>query len=342
MTSTVPSPNSPSQPLPSMTFSSLDAPPRDRFGTWCDLLRNTHAPMDLLSDHADDFRARQRVVSLGEVVVWPAVFPPVTFRRTAKLIRQSDPETYHLTLMLRGVGTVVRRGHELHAGPGIYHTNDSSRPIDIRSHTERGRIMMVGVEVPKAVLPLPRRSADRAIGIPMRDDQGVGALLANFLRQFVRDLDDYRLADASRLGAVVTDLVAATFAHAAESTDALPPHTHQYTTVLRIKGFIQQHLGDPALTPTVIAAAHNISCGHLHRLFRSEGVTVAALIRRARLERARTELCDPCRAGDHILTIAARCGLAAAELSRSFRTAYGMSPSEYRHLHQRNQPGGTG
>ncbi|MQS37751.1 AraC-like ligand-binding domain-containing protein [Streptomyces katsurahamanus] len=321
------------QPLPSVVFSSLDVAAPDRFARWRELLGSTHAPMDLHSDHAADFRARQRVIGLGDVAVWPAAFPPVMFRRTAKLIRQSDPENYHLSLMLRGGGAVTWHGRELRTRPGVYHSNDSSRPVEIRTGAQPRRIVMIGVEVPKAVLPLPRQLADRAVGLPMPDGHGVGALLAQFLTQFVRSLTDYRLSDAPRLGAVVTDLVATVFAHTLDRENALPPHTHRYTTVLRIKAFIQQNLADPRLTPTAVAAAHNISTGYLHRIFRDEGVTVAALIRRTRLERARDELADPIRAGEHIHTIAARWGLTAPEFSRSFRAAYGMTPSDHRHLH---------
>ncbi|MFE7131695.1 helix-turn-helix domain-containing protein [Streptomyces sp. NPDC057638] len=319
------------QPLPSITYNSLDADPADRFGYWCDLMGSTHAPLELRSEHADDFRVRQQVISLGDVVVWPIAFPAVTMRRTPRLIRQSDPESYHLTLMLRGHGVVTRRDHEVHYDPGHFHSQDTSRPLDIQASSARGRLLTIGIEVPKPALPLPRRLADRAIGLPMPDGHGVGALMAQFLRQFVRNRAEYRATDAPRLGAVATDLMAAVFARAVEAENALPPHTRHSTTLLRIKAFIQRNLADPALTPAAVAAAHHISTGHLHRLFRAEGITVGALIRRSRLERARAELADPLWAGEHIHTIAARWGMAAAEFSRAFRAVYGMTPSEYRH-----------
>ncbi|WKX74444.1 hypothetical protein Q3Y56_24725 [Streptomyces sp. XD-27] len=60
--------------------------------------------MELRSDHADDFRAAQHVLDLGAVTVWSATFQPLVFRRTPKLIRQSDPETYHVSLVVRGAG----------------------------------------------------------------------------------------------------------------------------------------------------------------------------------------------------------------------------------------------
>ncbi|QDY79696.1 helix-turn-helix domain-containing protein [Streptomyces qinzhouensis] len=322
----------PAVPLPTVVYSNGHLAPPDRFAHWRDLLSRTHAPMDLRSEHSDDFPARQRVIALGDVTVWPAAFPPVTFHRTRKLIRQSDPESYHLTLMLRGEGVADWCDRTLRAGPGTFHTSDSSRPVEIRSGAAGGRILMIGVEVPKAVLPLPRRLADRSVGIPIPDSQGVGGLLSHFLRQLVHDLPEYRLADGPRLGSVVADLVAAVLAQGTENVAALPEQVHGATNVLRIRAFIQQHLGDPALSPSAVAGAHHISTGYLHRIFRNEGITVGALIRRQRLEHARAELVDPRWAGHSIRTIAARWCLTAPEFSRSFRAAYGMTPGEYRRL----------
>ena len=58
----------------------------------------------------------------------------------------------------------------------------------------------------------------------------------------------------------------------------------------RIAGYIEARLADPALSPPGIAAAHHISVRRLHKLFEDQPLTVAALIRRRRLERCRAEL----------------------------------------------------
>ncbi|MEU9336553.1 helix-turn-helix domain-containing protein [Streptomyces sp. NPDC048290] len=315
-------------------FSNLHTVPQDRLGHWLDRCGSPHNPMYVSSPHADDFLAHQHLISLGDVAVWDSAFPPVTLQRTAKLIRRSDPERYHLSLVLQGEAEVSWRSGSLRPRPGIYHSTDSSRPVDIQAGDEGGAIVTIGIEVPKSLVPLPRQFADRAIGLPIRDDEGPGALLAQFLRHTVRNVDDYWLADGPRLGLVAADLLAATLAHVAEREGELPPHTHQYLTVRQIKTFIQRHLGDPGLSPATVATAHGMSTRHLHRLFRLEGVTIAALIRRSRLERARAELADPVREREPLHAIAARWCLTSAEFSRSFRRAYGMTPREYRQSQQ--------
>jgi AraC-like DNA-binding protein len=98
-----------------------------------------------------------------------------------------------------------------------------------------------------------------------------------------------------------------------------------------IDAYIVEHLADPDLGPRGIAAAHFVSTRHLHRLFAHRRGTVAQQIQRLRLERCRRELRDPRAATRSITAICLRWGFPdLPTFSRAFRTAYGMSPSEWR------------
>ncbi|ARF56861.1 helix-turn-helix domain-containing protein [Streptomyces gilvosporeus] len=310
-------------------FRSEDVPAADRFDYWVELLGRTHAPMELRSDCADDFRASQRVLDLGAVTVWPATFQPLTFRRTPKLIRRSDPETCHLSLLVSGAGASVWGHRETEYKPYDLHINSSSMAYEI--HSTGDPVTMVGVEIPMALLPLPRDMAGRVVGASVSAREGMGGLLARFLTQLTADTAPYLPSDGPRLGTVVTDLVAGLFSHILEAGDFLPPETQRRTLTLRIKAFIREHLHDPHLTPTTIAAAHHISTSYLHRLFRDEDTTVAARIRRLRLEAARRDLTDPAFRATPVHTIAARWGFPrATDFSRAYRTAYGTTPTDHR------------
>ncbi|MFE1769808.1 helix-turn-helix domain-containing protein [Streptomyces sp. NPDC059008] len=310
-----------------MVFRSEDVPAADRFDYWVELLGRSHAPMELRSDCADDFRASQRVLDLGAVTVWSAAFAPQVFRRMPKMIRQSDPETYSLSLVLSGTGAGVWRHRETAYKSQDLFITSTSLPSEIHSTG----VATVAVEVPKALLPLPRDMAARVVGAPVSAQEGMGALLAQFLTQLTADTAAYQPSDGPRLGTVVTDLVAALFAHTLEAADFLPPETHQRMLTLRIKSFIREHLHDPQLTPTTIAAAHYISTSYLHCLFRDEDTTVAAWIRRLRLEAARRDLADPALHAVPIHAIATRWGFPrAADFTRAFRTAYGLPPRDHR------------
>jgi AraC-like DNA-binding protein len=153
----------------------------------------------------------------------------------------------------------------------------------------------------------------------------------------------YRPTDRLRLGAVLTDLLTALLAHHLEDDACLPPESRQGALFLQFQAFIRQELGNLELSPETVAAAHHISLRYLHRIFRNHGHTVAAWIRRERLEHCRRALADPALRPTPIHRVAAHYGFAHPSVfSRAFAAAYGCSPRDYRDhaLHAGRPPAG--
>lgn len=315
-------------------FRSEDVPAGDRFDYWRELIGRTRSS-EVISAHSADFWAELRLMELGPVVVWPASFLPTRYRRNQRMVRQSDPELYHLTLLLDGGLALDHAGRYGTFGPCDLHLADSSQPYDVRSAGGRefGVVRGVGVDFPKALLPLPPHQVRELLGRGLSGREGLGALLADFLIGLERQAEFLQPSDAPRVGTVLLDLLSAWCAHALEAEAALPPETRLHVLTQRIRAFIQQNLHDPELTPPVIAAAHHISLSYLHRIFQQQtnGETVAAWIRCRRLEGARRDLADPSLRTTPIHVIAARWGIPrASDFTRAFRSAHGLSPSEYR------------
>lgn len=308
---------------------------------WQQCMNHVIAPMEITSPHADDFWADYRLLRLEDTFLWPARLHASRYRRTPRLIRQSDPGLLHMTLVLPGSGAVrveqdeVRSAVEAH---DVYFL-DTSRPSDVRTDDEP--IVGVGVDIPRSLLPLPMNtSLDDVLGRGLSGRHGFGALLTQFVTHLVDQADAYGPADAARLHRVLLDLAAGLLSGGLGQETALSPETRTRNLVLTIRSFIGSNLHDPRLTPGAVAAAHHISARHLHRLFHQEGTTVAALIRNLRLERACRDLVDPRLADTPVHTIAARCGFGApAHFSRVFRAAQGMSPRDFRDaaLRERSQ-----
>ncbi|MGW1672504.1 helix-turn-helix domain-containing protein [Streptomyces sp. NPDC002324] len=315
-------------------FRSADVPAEDRFDFWRELLGATRAS-EAISPHSADFWGELRLMELGPVTVWPASFLPSRYRRDQRMVRRSDPELYHLTLLLDGSLALDHADRRDTFGPRDLHLADSSRPYDIRSADGGGTgvIKGVGVDFPKALFPLPPHQVRELLGRGLSGREGMGALLADFLIGLERQADSLQPSDAPRLGTVVLDLLSAWFAHALEAETALSPETRLHALTRRVQAFIRQNLHDPELTPPVIAAAHHISLSYLHRVFQqqTDGETVAAWIRARRLEGAGRDLADPSLRTIPIHAIAARWGMPrASDFTRAFRTAHGIAPSEFR------------
>ncbi|MEU1289734.1 helix-turn-helix domain-containing protein [Kitasatospora sp. NPDC005856] len=322
-------------------FSSEGVPAKERFDCWRELVSRTR-DSDVTSDHRDDFRADMRRLELGPVTLLRTSFLPTRFHRTARRVRRSDPEVFHLTLLLDGGFTLTRdAGRTETFGPGNLHMLDSSHPFDLRAFGSRAartpgdlRIEAVGVDFPTALLPVPPHRLEDLLGRGFSSREGSCALLSEFLLGLDRQAAVLGPAETSRLGGVVVDLVAAWLARELDAEAAVPDDTRQRALVENVRAFVRSHLHDPELTPAVIAAAHHISVSYLHRLFarQSGGETVAAFVRRRRLEKAHRDLADPALRALPVHAVATSCGLPrAAEFSRAFKTAYGLSPREHRH-----------
>jgi AraC-like DNA-binding protein len=319
-------------------FRTDALPVSDRFAGWRQCMTDVIAPMEITSPHAEDFWADHRLLRMEDTLLWPTRLHASRYRRTPRLIRQSDPGLLHMTLVLPGSGTVLveQGGLRSAVGPHDLYFLDISRPSDVR--TDEEPIVGVGVDFPRSLLPLPAgTSLDGVLGRRLSGRQGFGALLNQFVTHLVDQSDVYGHADAPRLNRVLLDLAAGLLSGGLEREAALSPETRTRNLVLTIRSFIGGNLHDPRLTPAAVAAAHHMSTRQLHRLFRQEGTTVAALIRSRRLERARRDLADPALAHTPLHTIAARCGFGApAHFSRVFRAAHGMSPSDYRYVRLRD------
>ncbi|WP_331769253.1 helix-turn-helix domain-containing protein (plasmid) [Embleya sp. NBC_00888] len=315
-------------------FSSEAVAVGDRFDFWREHLAQAYAPAELSSDHASDFRVSDRVLTLGTTTVIAALAPTMMVRRTSKLIRQSDPEAYHLTLARRGTLSITPR--ERFSRPNLCHAYDlvvldTSRPIDIHVKADDGRVPGLAALVPRSLLPLPAGRADALFARQVSGREGIASLLVGFLVQLTEDTRSYGPADGPRLGTVLVDLVTALFAQLLEAEGALGTEARQRTLILRIQEFIQQNLTDPQLSPGTVAAAHHISLSYLHRLFRERDTTVASSIRRQRLERCYRDLTDSSMSALAIHAIAARWGFSdTTHFSRVFRHEYGMTPRDCR------------
>jgi AraC-like DNA-binding protein len=320
-------------------FRSEDVPVGERFDRWRELIDRTRAN-DTSSDHAADFRAELRLLDLGPVSVWRTSFLTTRFRRSGRRARRTDSESYHLSLLTGGGLTQsYERGGTVTIGAGGLLVDAGWQVCEALAYAgptadgRPGRVTGVGVDLPRAALPLPPARVERLLGQELSVRQGTGALLLDFLTGLGRQADSLRPPEAPRLGQVTLDLVTAVFAHALDAEAAVPRETRQEVLARHVRTFILQNLPDPDLTPRTVAAAHHISLSHLHRVFGEQfaGETVAGWIRSRRLERIRADLADPSLRNRPIHLLATRWGMPRpSPFTRAFRAAYGLSPREYR------------
>lgn len=315
-------------------FDSRDLPVEDRIEAWRDLTERALAPNEFRIADPARFRATLRAVDMGEVQVTALTYSALRSRRTPRLIRRSDPAGYTAGLILRGRHGLLQERREASLGMNEMLLYSDSRPYEAAADVGRGTAATVLVQIPRASLPLRPEQVDRLLAVPLPGSGGIGGLLATFLTHLATGTGPLGPQEAVRIGSVLLDLLTAWLAHHIDAMNPAVADARRRVQFLEIRTFVVRHLGDPRLSPDMIAAAHHMSLRTLQRLFQEQGITVGSFIRRQRLNRVHRDLADPRLAARPIHAIAARWGYAhPSDLTRAFRAAYGVGPAEYRHAH---------
>ncbi|RFU39513.1 helix-turn-helix domain-containing protein [Actinomadura logoneensis] len=306
-----------------------DVPAAERVDAWLGIVCETLGPLDVRMDRDAPLHGQIEAVQLGPLGVGRIeTSTPHSVHRTPGLIRRDDPDHYRVVLAVSGTVLLGQDGRTARLRAGDLALYDFSRPYEL---VYDSAVQLAVFSFARPLLTVPADSVRHLTAVPIGPDEGSAALAAPLLRRVAEDAETYRAAGSSRLPGVVTDLLDMTLAERSAKVAALAPETRERVLLRRVHAFVEQHLGDAALDPAAVAAAHHVSVRHLHRLFETEHTTVAAWIRHRRLERCRRDLADPAMAHQPVSSVAARWGMPdPAHFSRLFRRAYGVSPVEYR------------
>ena len=160
------------------------------------------------------------------------------------------------------------------------------------------------------------------------------------------------LVNTSRWGAAIHGLLHSV-AQAVEEERPLPAHligdqlggcialmcegmageetTHRRRLMHQIRRTLASRFADPDLTPSAIAALHDISVRYLHTLFAATGSSVGRELRAIRLARVRAMLEDAAYRSLTVSEIAYACGFNdPGYLARCFTQEFGRSPTAFR------------
>ncbi|MBN9178664.1 MAG: helix-turn-helix domain-containing protein [Microbacterium sp.] len=292
-------------------------------------VNDSFVPLHVTSRRSDRFRGVIRGAGIDEVHISDVRATEHVVERTPELIARDDRPHFKVSLMLAGTGLLIQDDREAVLTPGDLAVYDTSRPYTL-TFDEDFRTMVV--MFPRHLITLPADMVGQLTAVRIAGSEGLGAVVSPYLMQLAANLDQFRGSTGARLAHSALDLVTTVFTRELGLDDALAdPHR---ALMQRIRSHIERNLASADLGPTSIAAAHFISTRHLHGLFQAQGTTVSTWIRTRRLEQCRRDLIDPVLADRPVAAIAARWGFVdAAHFSRAFKTAFDVSPSEFRAAH---------
>ena len=307
-------------------------PPSERLEFWRKVVSRTWVPMEVHAERRTDFWGEIRTNHLGALQLTSFTSAPHEVCRTTRLIRESNPELYKLSVVMRGQVVIDQHDRQARLAPSDLVLYDTAQPFRaVVGRPDEAAVQLFTVLFPHALLPFSVDEMGPLTAVRIPGQPGMGGLVSRFLMQLAGQVDQYRAPDAMRLSSAALDMLVALFAQRLDLRSAAPPETHRRALLLGIHAFIEKHLGDPGLSPGAIAAAHHVSVRYLYKLFQEHDLTVASWIRSRRLDRCRRDLADPTLGALPLSAIAARWGITdGAYFSRTFRAAYGVPPREYR------------
>lgn len=321
-----------------LLMHTADYPANERFDAWMDLVSRALVPVEVATADPVTYEGQMMATQFDRVGVASVTSSSCISHRTQRLINQADPNAVQLMLVTQGATGVTQNGTEstLRRGDVAIHT--TWRPFTVHAVADgSGVVTGTTAVIPRDQIPLPTNAIEQLTAHAISGNEGSGALLAGLLVGLTKQPATPQSRGAW-LACALTDVLTATLSAAVEHQAWLPPETVDGALLARIRVFIQQHLGDPALNPSMVAAANHVSTRTLHRLFENHGDTVAGFIRRRRLGRCQRDLSNPDLRHHPIQDIAARWGFRSpSHFNRRFQETTGMTPGQFRQNHLAKQ-----
>ena len=229
--------------------------------------------------------------------------------------------------LLEGSGLVADGGESLaiRAGETILLDPTRAWQIDFLSDV---RAVFVKLESASFVLRLVRTS-DQDLN-KITSQTGVGAVCLNLVRSISDQLDHLSDHELLSMEATLTELLVTCLSHVEDDA-------HEDTTSVqlghlrRVCRSIEGRLSDPELSIDDIGRVEGLSTRYIQKLFKGGNTSYGEYVKQRRLERCRTDLSNRALAHFSIAELCFRWGFGdAANFSRAFTAAFGVSPKAYR------------
>jgi len=252
---------------------------------------------------------------------------PVIIRRHPNHIEEDANHDYFLTTLLEGRATIQQAEKRYIMNPGDLALMTGGMPYSIEYELTSRRLF---VRIPHDVFRQRLANCEEKAIIGHLPNEGLGRVVNDLLKSVAFEAESLNITEQYTLTQSLLELSAALTRAIIKpgDTKSEPRHTDLLN---RIFSYIENHYLDSDLTPEKIARGNGISTRYLHSLFRESGTTVLKWVWERRLKAARSDLLDPAQSRARISEIAYRRGFNdSAHFSRSFRSRFGISPTQLR------------
>ena len=321
-----------------ITVDTRGMPLRERAEALTQVTRETIVPVDIAFTEGSPVTAAGTIYELGDLQKFSVHSNALGVERTPMQARDDTRPCVFLATQPSGTTVLVQHGREALLRPGQLVLWDTTAPYTlfdpdgIRHHYFRLPIDRLG---------LPHNMISQLCAVTLSPEHPVTDLTATYLQRLGTRCDVFGRPDTESVVQASVELVRALLTTHIDATELGRDAMHA-TLQLRIIEYLRAHLHEPNLCAAQVASEHHISVRQLYKVLAAAQIGLGDWIRTERLEACRRDLAEPVAQTASIAAIARRWGFAdPSSFARMFRTAYGMSPREWRDLRARAEGGGA-
>lgn len=305
-------------------LTTASVAPDDAFDYWRDVICALFVGLDA-QPVADRFSGSVDHVALGDIAMTTVVSCGHDVRRTKSLIAAGGGEFTLLSIQVSGRGRVQQGDHVALLAPGSMAFYDTTRPYRLSFDAPFEQLV---VQVPRDVLVRATGLPDGLTDVTARALAGPGtaAVVAGFFQALARA----RREDPAATNLLHPQAVGLLAAAAVAVAGPQPrPGDAAALNGTRIREYVRAHFADPGLSVAVVAEACGMSRRTVFRALEAEHEGLSGLIRRTRVEHAKSLLLSaPSRP---LSAVSGASGFANdATFFRAFREVTGTTPARFR------------
>lgn len=301
---------------------------RDRLSYWVEAVCQTYVQLDCDTPLRDrPFEGAIEANQLATLGLSRVTASAQHVHRTPAKIAQATEDYFLVSIQTAGRGKIVQDGRVAELSPGDFALYDSTRPYELIFEESFQQHVL---QLPGAVLRSRLRDTEKMTARKVCGDRGAGHLMIGMINTLAADIDTLEAGSVAAIAESVENILVAGLCSLPGAAD---PVVSQLTAFHRdqIKTYALQHLRDPRLSVSAIAAHLRLSPSTIYRAFAGEPCSLHAWIWNRRLDGAKREICDPALANRTITEISFGWGFSdAAHFSRVFKHRFGCSPRELR------------
>jgi AraC family transcriptional regulator, positive regulator of tynA and feaB len=302
-------------------------PERDKFSYWNEVICRTVVDLDCRPIDQPHFEASIGGFDAPGLGVYDIHTRAHLVYREKPEISRLDNDALIINYVTAGTLHSEQDGRSVELRPGDGAISDAARPYFLRFDQPLG---CVSVKVYKSDLKHRVAGIERVTAQSLARGSSLNPLVFGYMRMLIEHAPNMTGAAALHAAEVFKELISASLNEMLERTPA-PLSEYRAAALLRVKAFVDKHLGDSSLDVERIAREVGLSSRYINKLFEADRSSLGRYVWQRRIERCAIRLRDLAWAHVSISVIALEHGFNdLSHFSRVFRKRYGQSPREYR------------